>query len=302
MPSFVYTLLTGGLILGLLMAYAHWSKRRELLRAPRITANELNGFQARLEAASLPRVRLIPSDVPPSGAAASRLGGAPYADSKSRRWPVRGDGKHPMLFVAQLNFAELPPIEDFPTKGLLQLFVLADQKGYIQGTDRKTDRVIRWFPDPVGELTIPLPDALAALRKRTTFSQRFMREGTGLSYEPDVMPAQDSNWPYNTEFNSHMRLPENEEVELQHNKWVQATEERLEKEATWHWVGGHPNFVQVDIRHEPRLRKLNRVLLHLTSDDTDINFGDTGELNLMISRKALRNHSFDEAFCTWDCC
>ncbi|MGL4319530.1 MAG: hypothetical protein ACRCS3_01575, partial [Paracoccaceae bacterium] len=76
-----------------------------MLRAPRITADEINAFEARLKAASLPRVRLIPSDVPPSRAAASRLGGAPFADSKSRRWPVRGDGKHPMLFVAQLNFA-----------------------------------------------------------------------------------------------------------------------------------------------------------------------------------------------------
>lgn len=50
----------------------------------------------------------------------SKICGTPYLPEHAP-YPVR-DGK-PMLFIAQFNFEEFPPLPDFPTTGLLQLFV-----------------------------------------------------------------------------------------------------------------------------------------------------------------------------------
>lgn len=67
-----------------------------------------------------------------------------------------------------------------------------------------------------------------------------------------------------------------------------------------HWVGGHPSFVQYDIRNEiPETRHLDRVLLHIGSD-ADINLGDASELNVIISRDDLLRLDFDKGYLTWD--
>lgn len=129
LPTFVYTLITMAVIFGLAVLMGNWINHRRRLKAPRITAAELDRFQARLAAATLPVAWVTLVKEPPPGATASRIGGRPYADSARRKWPVRGEERQPMLFLAQINFAEVPPMEDFPRKGLLQLFGLTDKRG-----------------------------------------------------------------------------------------------------------------------------------------------------------------------------
>lgn len=51
----------------------------------------------------------------------SKLLGVPYFP-KDKRWPVDSDGK-PLIMLAQINFAEMPPLEGYPTEGILQLYV-----------------------------------------------------------------------------------------------------------------------------------------------------------------------------------
>ena len=302
MPSFFLTVAALLLVVGVSMTVAHWLRHRSMLRAPRITAVELDALEARLAAAGLPCLWVTLLPAARGSATASGVGGAPYIDSMRYKWPVRGENKQPMLFLAQINFAETPPIEDFPRKGLFQIFVLADDRGQIQATERKTDRVIRWFPEPEGDLTLTPPAALTPIRKPGTFSKRVIRDGLGMAFEVNEMAANPYNWPYIDQLpNENERLPENDSLKDRLDKFFKESEISGDQLEGKNWIGGHPRFVQQDVRSEPRLRKLNRVLLHLTSTHDDINFGDGGELNLMISRKDLRQANFDEAFCTWDC-
>jgi uncharacterized protein YwqG len=302
LPPFLFTLVGLAVIFGLAFLVASWLKRRRRLRAPRITAAEIDAVQSRLSAATLPAIRVSLSTDPLAGATASRIGGSPFADSPRRKWPVRGEDRQPMLFLAQINFADTPPLEDFPRKGLLQLFGIANKQGHLQGLDRSTDRVIRWYPEPEGTLTLAPPEALARLGKGASLSPRAIRQGLGMQFEPGDMRAHTGLWPYDEATKTFpFRLPDTEETRRKLDEFNQANERILESIED-HWIGGHPNFVQGDVRYEPRLRKLNRVLLHLAADDHDINLGDSGELNLLISRKDLRNSDFDKAFCTWDCC
>lgn len=71
-----------------------------------------------------PIIELTVSPEPPSAPGASAIGGVPlmYADEE---WP-RGEDGTPLVFLAQLNFGELPHLEGFPDAGLLQFFTGSD--------------------------------------------------------------------------------------------------------------------------------------------------------------------------------
>lgn len=300
MPSFVYTALALAVIFGLWMVVEKRLQARRRARAPRITGEEFDSFLKRLAKATLPVawVTLSPALAPVR--AASRIGGRPYIDSNRQKWPVRD--KVPMLFLGQINFAEVPPLPDFPTQGLLQIFVLANARGDIESTELKTDRVIRWFPDPQGTLTLDPPEALTRHQKCRTFSPRVIRDGLAITFEAAEMTANPDNWPYAESYpNLDKRLPESDAVRQSIEAMQRENEARYDALDGRSWIGGHPQFVQNDVREEPRLHKLNRVLLHLASDVKDICLGDTGELNMMISAKDLHAADYDKAYCTWDC-
>jgi len=300
--SAVFTVVSLLVIFFVSVAFGSWQKRRKVALTPPITPDEFEAFQQRLAKATLPVVwiTLQPAQDPaPTG---SRIGGRPYIDGTHRKWPVRGADKVPMLFLGQINFAEVPPLDGFPRQGLLQVFVLANARGDIEATDRKTDRVIRWFPDPAGALTLDPPESLSRLKKRGTFSPGVIRDGLTMNFEPGEMDANPDNWPYTESYpNLNQRLAESDELRQQIKLWERSNEALYEAQDGRSWIGGHPQFVQEDVRREPRLRKLNRVLLHLASDTDDICLGDAGELNLMISHADLRATEFDKAHCTWDC-
>lgn len=51
----------------------------------------------------------------------SKCGGCPYLE-RAEDYPRDKDGK-PMMFLAQINFDEMPSLEDFPEHGLLQFYI-----------------------------------------------------------------------------------------------------------------------------------------------------------------------------------
>lgn len=62
----------------------------------------------------------------------SKLGGAAYL-LKGQPFPSGPDGL-PLALLAQLNFSEMPRLEGYPTKGLLQFFIAAgDSKQHVYG-------------------------------------------------------------------------------------------------------------------------------------------------------------------------
>jgi hypothetical protein len=62
----------------------------------------------------------------------SKIGGTPYLP-KNAEYPYHAEKKHPLTLVAQINFAEVPPLPGFPERGILQVFV--DGLDYGLGND-----------------------------------------------------------------------------------------------------------------------------------------------------------------------
>ena len=84
---------------------------------------ELEKFREKLESTYKPcnEIKFVPSETKPWE---SKIGGCPYLE-KVEDYPKDENG-NPMFFMAQINLEEMPPLEDFPTKGILQFYVVDD--------------------------------------------------------------------------------------------------------------------------------------------------------------------------------
>lgn len=273
-------------------------RKREAEAAPRITLAEAQSFWNAIEKSALPMAKAIVQPRVPSSPQESRIGGAPLAIGSDNSWPRNAHDNFPMAFIAQINFSELPHMDGFPTRGIFQIFSSFDM---IDDTG-ECDRVIRWEPEPKTEQLLVIPDEIQETSRRTSdFSEKARRVGLPLVFESDVAPGNPYNWPFEAiDPSMENRLAESDEVAAIMDGW----EDRMEAIAKGygvHWVGGHPGFVQEDIRTgHPECQYLDRVLLHVGCDG-EINLGDSGELNVMINREALSQRDFQKAFLTWDC-
>lgn len=77
---------------------------------------------------------------------ASYATGFPYLPAEAE-WPVLGGG--PAAFVCQVNFAEVPRLDGFPTSGLLQWFAAADDTFGLTFDESQgaVGFAVRWFTD-----------------------------------------------------------------------------------------------------------------------------------------------------------
>ncbi len=72
----------------------------------------------------------------------SKFLGKPYWP-KAMDYPRRARDGRPMILVAQINFSEVPPLEDFPRSGVLQLFVCAGDDDFLDwGRKKGNHRII----------------------------------------------------------------------------------------------------------------------------------------------------------------
>lgn len=81
-------------------------------------------YEAWRAASALPALELVPAGTAPQTATGSRIGG-PVWLPEGEAWPVDAAGKR-MTFLAQIDFAALPILPDYPTSGVLQFFIARD--------------------------------------------------------------------------------------------------------------------------------------------------------------------------------
>lgn len=255
---------------------------------PPLTDAEIDERVAALDALARPAAQLVPVEgaVGPAG---TRLGGPVWLED-GEAWPAARNGD-PAIFLAQIDFAELPPLTDFPEAGLLQLFLASDD---LHGMDlrhfERPDIVVRWRPEGFAEPVRHDPVVEYPGLETTPLSEAATHHGVPLRAVPIAMAPDAVSF----EVTDALRGLAN-----------RAGFDRLETHAEEtgplaHSVGGHPRFVQDDPRHDPALRSYDCVLLHLTSD-AHVQWGDVGEANFLIRREDLVARRFDRLLFTWDC-
>jgi len=89
----------------------------------------------------VPTITLTHDPSIPDSPTATKIGGLPYLPAHVD-WPTYTHG--PMMFYAQLNFDELPPLPGFPERGIVQFFGGTDE---IFGSDDADGCFVRWIED-----------------------------------------------------------------------------------------------------------------------------------------------------------
>ena len=208
----------------------------------------------------------------------SKLGGCPYLEN-SKDYPIDEDGK-PMLFLAQINLAELENLDELPEKGLLQFFVANDDMygledpilvRYIENYEENEERLVKKHPYENEEYNWSLP---------------FLHSGK-MYFKSREMPMSSSLDLFQETFVN--KLSEVEYEKLSDDCY--SSDSR---------IGGYPYFVQND---DIGFGDGDFLLLQLDIDDEcGIMFGDSGNCVFSIPKDALKNGGFSKVVYDWQCC
>lgn len=223
---------------------------------------------------------------------ATKFGGIPYwpADMK---WPQHK--KKDLVMIAQINFGDLPPIPDYPSSGILQLFVTKDiedgvcvpvyHKEIVKGTKVLDDvpLVNTSFPKydqfPFNEVFYPTAKKVVSIPNNS-------EDHWDDVFTPEVNDAFRTNWK------SWLDMPD----KILRIAW------EMQKKKYYPYgskIGGHPYFVQAD----PRRSEEKSALLLQIDSDRGIMFGDNGSSQFFCSKNNIKNCRFTEKTVTftWSC-
>ena len=215
----------------------------------------------------------------------SKFLGQPYIP-KSQSYPTGLDGT-PMIMLAQINFSEIPKLEDYPQSGILQLFVhptdwynmeKKDYKIIFHETDNEESiSDFSFLTEKLYEESPIYCEHTLTFKKETEFGGRedfrFQIDFDGLDY-----------------FDYQETLPKEQQEQMDNLFYI-----------IGHKIGGYACFTQSDPRDYDEKSKQDVLLLQIDTDD-EIMFGDSGVANVFININDLKNKDFDKAYFNWDCC
>jgi uncharacterized protein YwqG len=215
----------------------------------------------------------------------SKFLGIPFFPS-SLEYPKNKLGK-PLIMWAQLNFEEIPHLESFPQKGILQFFLSP----------------VFWDDIREGDLRIFYHENLA---QETIMDFSFL--------EPELYEDCPIHIEHSLSFKKEVEYGSTEDIRFTPKfngktfyEFAEPLTNEQKEELTksfhicGHKLGGYAYFTQTDPREYDRKIRDHLLLLQIDTDDK-IMFGDAGVCNFFISEEDLRNTIFTNVYYNWDCC
>lgn len=220
----------------------------------------------------------------------SKIGGTPYWP-KDKKYPTT-NGK-PMVMAAQLNFSELPHVEGFPSKGILQFFlndyewddntVVVYHPTYSTKEEDMLKEIPRTSFDEDHE-DYPFKGMFKIIK--STIKKQAMTINCDNDFDEIIVPIIKKH--LHVDVKCMWDLPDDVRKPLL----------KLLSENSWgHRIGGYPDFTQYD----PRKKGQYDTLLFQLDSDKGIMWGDVGIANWFISAADLKKKDFSKVFFTWDC-
>lgn len=251
---------------------------------------------------------------------ACKMGGMPYLP-KTMPWPM-GEGDYagkPLRLLAQLNFAQLPLLPDFPTKGILQ-FYIADADDFMYGMKYEENYCQDGFRVLYHADVLDDPAQLWQAADAPTFAadcDNFPFEGT-FRLQPKTpvdCPATPQDFRYQREllrlFNAAAGTTATQFYELYNlpedctlaDDFFAVLGERYETHSNERTcIGGYPSFTQDDPRDDDAdVLLFQSASFYDRETEAEIMWGDMGIANFFISRADLQRLDFSRVFYTWDC-
>lgn len=254
---------------------------------------ELEEYRNQIEASVKPFIKITAEPNSNLSLWQSKFGGLPYLP-KDFQYP-RGSNNRPLFLLAQINFAELPILEPFPEKGLLQFYIADDDLYGLEFHDmtKQGKFQILYF----SEIVEDSKELITDFDFLPTFELVPLRMSYSLTFELDQQPISAGDYQFEDKiFNSNKPEPEEKYGEIvdQYEKLFTAI---------GHRIGGYPFFTQSDPRSNKRYidSELQLLLQIDTDENTDIMWGDAGVGNFFIRESDLKNCDFSHVMYNWDC-
>lgn len=158
-----------------------------------------------------------------------------------------------MILLAQINFAEVPPLAEYPTAGVLQLFVSSTEW---MNADPKDYRIL-FHLDPTIEAQTDFSFLTHALY---TESPILVEHSLAFTLETEYGGAEDCRFTPDFEGKDYYEyqetLPQEQQQELDHYCYT-----------TGHKIGGYAFFTQGDPRDYGASRQQDLLLLQIDTDN-----------------------------------
>lgn len=247
-----------------------------------------------------------------------KIGGIPYfpKDMEYPRAKKNEFAGQPMVLLAQLNFEKIPPIPDFPTKGILQFFIT---------------------PDDLYGMSEDFGDGMTKQDNfRVIYHENIITDTSKLLSENDipkysVNPEEDDEYylPFSGTYKLtphaakklHARLSDyrfeeifvkcyNEFADEPIGELYELDEEIFESLCKTDYpvvfIGGYPEFTQQDPREEESISDCDVLLFEIESicdeeQNIEIMWGDMGTGTFMIPRDRLKALDFSRVLYNYDC-
>lgn len=225
----------------------------------------------------------------------SKFGGFPYFP-KTQEYPLDEHGM-PMFLLAQINFEEMPAIEPYPTRGILQFYISYEDDVYGMDFDDSTNQ--QNFRVLYHEHLLPLEELMqdfSFLPQSHEDTLPFIGEKR-IVFERNEEFVSLSDYQYTEKIGEQLDL---EQAVNGQELWDVYSETI---HSAGHKIGGYAFFTQCDPREDDNTYGQHRhLLLQIDSDDEqNIIWGDVGVANFFITEEDLKNKQFEKVLYTWDC-
>lgn len=207
-------------------------------------------------------------------------------------YPTGSDGNY-LYPLAQINFSEFTPPEGFPTSGLLQFYIAANDDMGLDFKDHQNQANFRVLYFEEHALTQPQEkfDFLSEIIKNE-YSPVTTPHQLRFSNKEDYFGANDI-----AGFNYQAILSEQPTETA--DKLINFIESEFS--GCGHKIGGYAYFTQSDPRKFNKQFRDYILLFQLDMDDK-IMWGGSGVGNFFIHPDALAKKDFSKVMYTWDCC
>lgn len=254
--------------------------------------NELEKYRDKLEKSVKPFVKIttkkgrtLPWE--------SKYGGTPYLPF-GYEYPKDFHG-NAMRLLAQINFEELPSIDPFPSKGILQFYISANDDVYGMNFDEPTSQEnfkVIYLPEVVKDNSKIIKD-FSFIHFSVEDYFPITLEGR-LQFSIEYAPVACNDFQFEQIFN-----------EAAYNMFDDKECDWYEKEysSAGHKIGGYAYFTQYDPRDNNTYNDYKTLLLQIdTDDELGIMWGDCGVANFFIRDEELERLDFTRVLYNWDCC
>lgn len=239
----------------------------------------------------------------------SNFGGVPYIPHGGTI-PTTKDGRQ-LMFLAQINCAELPANNLYPAKGILQFWGFNDDlfgADLDNGLADETKRVlyypviedylpeeeVRRIYDPQGDMD----ELYSPMKKGMPFGLTFTLEEEGVAagdyrFGPLFLEKWNRKYPA---FQANSIF--DDVIPDEFGDYIYD-----ENFSSGHKIGGYPFFTQTDPR-EYGNKEYTTLLLQIDSDfnkEYEIMWGDVGVANFFATPRQLKMLDFSGVLYTWDC-